>query len=49
MNEFTLGVHNKEGSAGSNKIFASYQTQYLNATHFASAKASASRHLASSI
>ena len=47
-NEFTPGVQNKGGSARSNKIFAAYQTQYLKATQFASAKASASRHLASS-
>ncbi len=48
MNEFTPGVQNKGGSARSNKIFAAYQTHYLKATQFASAKASASHHLASS-
>jgi hypothetical protein len=48
MNEFTPGVQTKDGSARSNKIFAAYQTQYLKATQFACAKASASRHLASS-
>ncbi len=47
-NEFTPGVQNKGGSARSNKIFAAYQIQYLKATQFASAKASASRHPASS-
>ncbi len=47
-NEFTPGVQNKGGSARSNKIFAAYQTQYLKATQLASAKASASRYLASS-
>ena len=47
-NEFTPGVQNKGGSARSNKIFAAYQTQYHKVTQFASAKASASRHLASS-
>jgi hypothetical protein len=47
-NKFTPGVQNKGGSARSNKIFAAYQTQYLKATRFASAKASASRHLTSS-
>ena len=46
-NEFTLGVENKGGSARSNKIFANYQTQYLKGTQIASAKASASRHFAS--
>ncbi len=47
-NEFTPGVQIKGGSSRSNKIFAAYQTQYLMATQFASAKGSASRHLASS-
>jgi len=47
-NEFTPGVRNKGGSARSNNIFAAYQTQYLKATQFAFAKASASCHLASS-
>ncbi len=44
-NEFTPGVQNKKGSARSNNIFAAYQTQYLKAPQFASAKACASRHL----
>ena len=47
-NEFAPEVQNKGGSARSSKIFAAYQTQYLKASRFASAKASASRHLASS-
>jgi hypothetical protein len=47
-NEFTPGVQNKGGSARSNKIFAAYQVQFLKATQFASAKATANRHLASS-
>ena len=47
-NEFTPGVQNKGGSARSNKIFAAYQVQFLKATQFASAKATATRHLASS-
>ncbi len=47
-NEFTPGVQNKGGSAKSNKVFAAYQQQFLKATHIASAKASANRHLASS-
>jgi hypothetical protein len=47
MNEFTPGVQNKGGSARFNKIFAAYQTQCIKASRFASAKASASRHLAS--
>ena len=47
-NEFTPGVQNKGGSARSNKIFAAYQVQFLKANQFASAKATANRHLASS-
>ncbi len=47
-NEFTPGVYNKGGSARSNKVFAAYQLQFLRATQFASAKATANRHLASS-
>ncbi len=47
-NEINPGVQNKGGSAKSNKIFAAYQIQLLKATKFASAKASANRHLASS-
>ena len=47
-NEFTPGVQNKGGSARSNKVFAAYQLQFLKATQFASAKATANRHLASS-
>ncbi len=47
-NEFTPGVKNKGDSARSNGFFAAYQTQYLKATQFASANASASHHLASS-
>lgn len=47
-NEFTPGVQNKGGSSRSNKIFAAYQLQFLKATQFASAKASANRHLSSS-
>ena len=47
-NEFTPGVENKRGSARSNNIVAAYQTQYMKAIQFAYAKASASRHLASS-
>ncbi len=47
-NKFTLGVQNKGGSARSNKIFAAYQVQFLKATQSASAKATATRHLASS-
>jgi hypothetical protein len=47
-NEFSPGVQNKGGSARSNKIFAAYQVQFLKATQFASAKATANRHLASS-
>ncbi len=31
-NEFTPGVHNKEGSARSNKIFVAYQVQILKDT-----------------
>ena len=46
-NEFTPGVQNKGGSARSNKIFAAYQVQFLKATQFASAKATANRHLSS--
>ena len=46
--EFTPGVENKGGSAKSYKIFAAYQVQFLKATQFASAKANANRHLASS-
>ena len=46
-NEFTPGVQNKGGSAKSNKVFAAYQLQFNKATQFASAKASANRHLAS--
>ena len=47
-NEFTPGVQNKGGSSKANKNFAAYQQQFLKATQFASAKATASRHLASS-
>ena len=47
-NDFTPGVQNKGGSAKANKIFAAYQLQFLKATQFASAKATANRHLASS-
>ena len=47
-NEFNPGVQNKGGSARSNKIFAAYPLQFLKATQFASAKASAHRHLSSS-
>ncbi len=46
--DFSPGVQNKGGSARSNKNFAAYQQQFLKATQFASAKASATRHLASS-
>ena len=45
LNEFTPGVMIKGGSARSNKIFAAYQTQYLKATQFVSAHASASGSL----
>ena len=48
MNELTPGVQNKGGSTRSNKICATYQSQYLKATQLASANASTSRHLASS-
>jgi hypothetical protein len=47
-NKFTPGIHNKGGSAKANKIFAAYRLQFLKATQFASAKATANRHLASS-
>jgi hypothetical protein len=47
-NEFAPGVQNKGGSAKANKNFAAYQQQFLKATQFASAKATANRHLASS-
>ena len=47
-NEFTPGVQNKGGSSKANKNFAAYQQQFLRATQFASAKATANRHLASS-
>ncbi len=47
-NDFSPGVQNKGGSAKANKLFASYQLQFLKATQFASAKASANRHIASS-
>ena len=46
-NEFSPGVQNKGGSTKSNKVFAAYQVQFLKATQFASAKATANRHLAS--
>jgi hypothetical protein len=46
-NDFTPGVQNKGGSAKANKVFAAYQLQFLKATQFASAKATANRHLAS--
>jgi hypothetical protein len=46
--DFNPGVQNKGGSARSNKNFTAYQQQFLRATQFASAKASATRHLASS-
>jgi len=46
-NEFTPGVQNKGGSARANKVYAAYQVQFLKATQFASAKATANRHLAS--
>jgi hypothetical protein len=47
-NDFMPGVQNKGGSAMSNKVFAAYKLQFLRATEFASAKATANRHLASS-
>ena len=47
-NDFQPGVQNKGGSARSNKVFAAYQLQFLKATQFASAKATANRHLATS-
>ena len=46
-NEFTPGVQNKGGSSRANKVYAAYQLQFLKATQFASAKATANRHLAS--
>ncbi len=46
-NEFSPGVQNKGGSAKSNKFFAAYQVRFLKVTQFASAKATANRHLAS--
>ncbi len=46
-NDFSPGVQNKGGSAKSNKVFATYQVQFLKATQFTSAKATANRHLAS--
>ena len=47
-NDLKPGVQNKGGSARSNKVFAAYQLQFLKATQFASAKATADRHLATS-
>ncbi len=47
-NKFMPGVHNKGGSAIFNRVFTAYQVQLLKATQFASAKATANRHLASS-
>ena len=47
-NDFQPGVQNKGGSARSNKVFAAYQLQFLKATQFASAKATANRHLSTS-
>ena len=47
-NDFTPPVQNKGGSSRANKVYAAYQLQFLKATQFASAKASANRHLASS-
>jgi hypothetical protein len=46
-NEFTPTVQNKGGSARTNKKYAAYESSFLRATQFASAKASATRHLAS--
>jgi hypothetical protein len=47
-NDFTPGVQNKGGNAKANNVFVAYQLQFLKATQFASAKATANRHFASS-
>ncbi len=47
-NDFQLVVQNKGGLAMSNKVFAAYQLQFFKAAQFASAKATANRHLATS-
>ncbi len=46
--KFTPCVQNKGGSTKSNRVFAAYPVHFLKATQFASAKAMANRHLASS-
>ena len=46
-NEFNPAVQNLGGSAKSNKSYADYEKSFLKVTQFASAKASANRHLSS--
>jgi hypothetical protein len=46
MKDFTTIVQNNGGSARNNKQYAAYESSFLKAIQFASAKAFITRHLA---